>query len=80
MRKKRINYYKACLVIFFSVIFFNCKSQNHELITQDCSDTVIIKYNVNDGDYSTIELPNRIKDNFNWVTIFIIIVSVTLKV
>lgn len=46
-----------------------CNAQKKVKSSFICDESVLVTYDTSDGDYNIIELPNSIKDKYNWVTV-----------
>ena len=62
-------FYSSCILILSALSILNCSAQKYVLNGTSCSENVLITFDEEEGDYNTIELPKKIKGNYNWVNV-----------
>ena len=61
--------YSNCILGLSALLMLTCNAQKRIVNETSCTENVLIIYDEKEGDYNTIELPKKIKDNYNWVNI-----------
>jgi len=61
--------YLQFIMILSALSMFTGNAQNQIRKNTSCTENVLIRFDKTDGDYNTIELPQSIKNNCNWVNL-----------
>tara|TARA_B110000967_G_C18851127_1_gene544691 strand:+ start:904 stop:1365 length:462 start_codon:yes stop_codon:yes gene_type:complete len=61
--------YINCILPLILLSIFSCNAQKQIIKNTSCAEAVLVTFDKADGDYNTIELPQNIKNNYNWLTI-----------